>query len=39
MSISWVRPEAGAIEFNLDVAVELVYYVVAVIVRDWRGTL
>ena len=38
-SVSWVRQEEGAIKFNVDAAMGLVYSVVAVVVRDWRGTL
>ena len=33
-SISWVMLEVGAIKFNVDAAVGLVYFVVAVVVRD-----
>ena len=38
-SISWVRPEAGAIKFNVNAAVGLVYAAVAMVVSDQRGTL
>lgn len=38
-SISQVRPEAGAIKFNVNAAVGLVYAAVAMVVRNQRGTL
>ena len=38
-SVSLVILEAWAIKFNVDAAVELVYFVVVVVVKDWSGTL